>query len=85
MDLITVRELYRNRVDYLDKELSIGGWVRSVRGSKAFGFIVVSDGSYFDSYRRHIRPCLCGAGAYAQYGRLERQPVCGGTPQHSGY
>ena len=49
MDLITVRELYRNRVDYLDKELSIGGWVRSVRGSKAFGFIVVSDGSYFDT------------------------------------
>ena len=35
MDLITVRELYRNRADYLDKEISIGGWVRSVRGSKA--------------------------------------------------
>ena len=49
MDLITVRELYRNRVDYLDKELSIGGWVRSVRGSKAFGFIVISDGTYFDT------------------------------------
>ncbi len=49
MDLITVRELYRNWADYLDKELSIGGWVRSVRGSKAFGFIVVSDGSYFDT------------------------------------
>ena len=49
MDLITVRELYRNREEYLDKEVSIGGWVRSVRGSKAFGFIVVSDGSYFES------------------------------------
>ncbi len=49
MDLITVRELYRNRADYLDKEISIGGWVRSVRGSKAFGFIVISDGTYFDT------------------------------------
>ncbi|NBH18865.1 asparagine--tRNA ligase [Clostridiaceae bacterium] len=49
MDLITVRELYRNRETYLEKEISIGGWVRSVRGSKAFGFIVVSDGSYFDT------------------------------------
>ncbi len=48
MDLITVRELYRNREEYLDKEISVGGWVRSVRGSKAFGFIVVSDGSYFE-------------------------------------
>ena len=35
MDLITVRELYRNRETYLEKEISIGGWVRSVRGSKA--------------------------------------------------
>ncbi len=49
MDLITVRELYRNREEYLDKELSVGGWVRSVRGSKAFGFVVVSDGSYFET------------------------------------
>ena len=31
MDLVTVRELYKNREAYLDKEVSIGGWVRSVR------------------------------------------------------
>ena len=45
MDLVTVRELYKNREAYLGKEVSIGGWVRSVRASKAFGFIVVSDGT----------------------------------------
>ncbi|HIT63222.1 MAG TPA: asparagine--tRNA ligase [Candidatus Ventrimonas merdavium] len=49
MDLVTVRELYKSRETYLDKEISIGGWVRSVRDSKAFGFIVVSDGSYFET------------------------------------
>ena len=49
MDLVTVRELYKNREAYLDKEVSIGGWVRSVRASKAFGFIVVSDGTYFET------------------------------------
>lgn len=48
MDLITVRELYRSREAFLDKEIQIGGWVRSVRDSKTFGFIVVSDGSYFE-------------------------------------
>ncbi len=48
MDLVTIRELYRRREKYLDKEISIGGWVRSVRGSKAFGFIVVNDGTYFE-------------------------------------
>jgi asparaginyl-tRNA synthetase len=49
MDLVTVRELYKNREAYLDKEVSVGGWVRSVRASKAFGFIVVSDGTYFET------------------------------------
>ncbi len=48
MELITVRELYKNSQPYLNQTVSIGGWVRSVRGSKAFGFIVVSDGSYFE-------------------------------------
>ncbi len=49
MDLVTVRELYKNREAYLDKAVSIGGWVRSVRASKAFGFIVVSDGTFFET------------------------------------
>ena len=49
MDLVTVRELYKNREAYLNKEVSVGGWVRSVRASKAFGFIVVSDGTYFET------------------------------------
>ncbi len=49
MDMITVRELYRSRENYFDKEITVGGWVRSIRDSKAFGFIVVSDGSYFET------------------------------------
>ena len=51
MNLTTVREIYRSRETYLDKEVQIGGWVRSVRGSKNFGFIVVSDGSYLRRFR----------------------------------
>ena len=49
MNLVTVRELFKNREQYLDKEVTVGGWVRSNRDSKAFGFIVVNDGSYFES------------------------------------
>ena len=49
MDFITVRELYRNKSEYLNKEITIGGWVRSIRDSKTFGFIVVNDGSFFES------------------------------------
>ncbi len=47
MNLITVRELYKNTDLYLGKTVEIGGWVRSLRDSKSFGFIVVNDGSYF--------------------------------------
>ena len=49
MNLITIKELYTSREEYLDKEVTIGGWVRSVRGSKSFGFIVVNDGSFFET------------------------------------
>ena len=49
MDLITVRELYKHPEEHLGKEINVGGWVRSLRDSKAFGFIVVSDGSFFET------------------------------------
>ena len=48
MDLITVKELFKNREEYLDKKVTVGGWIRSIRDSKTFGFIVVNDGSYFE-------------------------------------
>ena len=49
MELTTIRELYKNRESYLDKEITVGGWVRSVRDSKSFGFLVLHDGSFFDT------------------------------------
>ena len=45
MKFITVKELYKNSESYLDKTIEAEGWVRSNRGSKAFGFLVISDGS----------------------------------------
>ena len=49
MNLVTVREIYKNRDAYLNQEITIGGWVRSLRDSKAFGFIVVNDGTFFET------------------------------------
>jgi asparaginyl-tRNA synthetase len=49
MKLTTIREIYKDRESYLDQEISVGGWIRSVRDSKTFGFIVLHDGSYFDT------------------------------------
>jgi len=47
MQLITVRELFKNTEKYVDQEIEIGGWVRNKRPSKQFGFIVLNDGTYF--------------------------------------
>ena len=49
MELVTVRELYRNREEYLDKKVQVGGWLRSVRDSKSFGFLVLNDGTFFEA------------------------------------
>ena len=47
MDLITVRDLFKNTEKYAGIEVNVGGWVRNRRGSKQFGFIVLNDGTYF--------------------------------------
>ena len=48
MELITMRELFKNTAKYADQEIEVGGWVRNRRGSKQFGFIMLSDGTYFN-------------------------------------
>lgn len=49
MNLVTVKELYTNRESYLSQEVTVGGWIRSNRDSKAFGFLVINDGSFFET------------------------------------
>ena len=48
MKLTQIRDLYKNREKYLDQKITVGGWVRSIRDSKTFGFIVVNDGTFFE-------------------------------------
>ena len=48
MELTSFRQLYRER-DKVDHDcVTVGGWVRSIRGSKTFGFIMLSDGTFFE-------------------------------------
>ena len=48
MNLTDIRELYRSREKYLGTEVTVGGWVRSNRDSKNFGFLVINDGTFFE-------------------------------------
>ena len=43
-----IRDLYREQKEYLEKEVMIGGWLRSKRDSKSFGFLVINDGTFFE-------------------------------------
>ncbi|MCI8964792.1 MAG: asparagine--tRNA ligase [Clostridia bacterium] len=42
-----IRDLYKNKENYSDKEIIVSGWVRTLRDSKTFGFIEINDGSFF--------------------------------------
>lgn len=48
MELTNIRELFRAQQQFTDKEVTVGGWVRSNRKSKAFGFLVINDGTFFE-------------------------------------
>ena len=46
---IDVRDLYDRLTDYMDKEVTLQGWIRNHRKQKEFGFIDFNDGTYFKS------------------------------------
>ncbi len=48
MQLTDIKELYRNREKYAGTEVTIGGWIRSNRDSKNFGFLIINDGTFFE-------------------------------------
>ena len=47
MKIIEIKQLYRQTSEYLNKEVEIAGWLRTVRGSKEFAFMEINDGSFF--------------------------------------
>lgn len=47
MKEITVKKLYKNTQDFANKEITIEGWVKTLRDSKNFGFIELNDGTFF--------------------------------------
>lgn len=48
MNIITIRELYKKQAEYMDQTITVAGWLKSNRDSKSFGFMVMSDGTFFE-------------------------------------
>lgn len=42
-----VKSIFRNPAQYLNQEIEVSGWIRTLRASKAFGFIELNDGTFF--------------------------------------
>jgi len=47
MSYTLIKSLYRESQRYLSQEITVAGWVRTIRSSKEFGFIEINDGSFF--------------------------------------
>ena len=49
MECLTIRELYKETERYVDSRVTVGGWIRTNRDSKSFGFLVLHDGTFFET------------------------------------
>ena len=48
MELTDIKDIFRNKEEYAEKEVTVGGWVRNNRDSKNFGFLIINDGTFFE-------------------------------------
>lgn len=44
-----LKQIFRTPEQFLEQEIEVAGWVRSIRVSKKFGFIELNDGSFFQN------------------------------------
>lgn len=49
MKRLELKQLFSSPESYTDQDITVCGWVRTLRSSKAIGFIELNDGSAFDS------------------------------------
>ena len=49
MDCVLIRDLFKDAGKYADQTITVTGWVRSIRDSKSLGFIVLHDGTCFNT------------------------------------
>ena len=44
---VSIRDLYKQTKKYVDQEITLEAWVKTLRDSKTFGFIEINDGTFF--------------------------------------
>jgi len=64
------KDLYARTADFMGREITVGGWIRTLRDSKNFGFIEVNDGSFFKSVQVVFDDSLTDGLGYAEVAKL---------------
>ena len=49
MEKIVIRQLFRNTERYSNQTVQLSGWIRNNRAQKSFGFLMLNDGSFFET------------------------------------
>ncbi|HHT36734.1 MAG: asparagine--tRNA ligase [Candidatus Wallacebacter cryptica] len=47
MEQVDIKKLFRNHEAYIDQNIRVSGWIRTIRDSKNFAFIELNDGTFF--------------------------------------
>ena len=49
MEKVVTRQLFRNLERFEHQSIELNGWVRNNRAQKSFGFLMINDGSFFET------------------------------------
>ncbi len=49
MSILDIRQIFQKSEDFLGKEVTVQGWVKTIRDSKKFAFIELNDGTFFNN------------------------------------
>ena len=47
MKAVSIKEIFKNSQDYIEKDIAVQGWIKTVRDSNKFAFIELNDGTFF--------------------------------------
>ena len=67
MKYTSIRALYSGYEAFLDKEITVAGWIRTSRSSKTFGFIELNDGSYLSNLQIVVNDTVEGFAEIMHY------------------
>ncbi len=66
--MVLFREIFKNPEAYSGKNITVGGWVRTIRASKAFGFIELNDGTHYNNIQVVFESDLDNYDEVSKYG-----------------